>query len=231
MPESISITTPDGVFSAYLARPAAEVAPAVVVLQEIFGVNADMRATCDELAAQGFLAVCPDLFWRLEAGVELTDHSAEEWTKALALHDAFDVDTGVSDAALTLQAARALPGASGKAGALGFCLGGKLAFLTAVRTDCDASVSYYGGGIDKHVEEADDLAHPLLLHIALEDEFMPKDAQAVILRALGGNPQVEIHTYPGCWHAFARHGGKHYDAAAAHLANGRSLAFLRRHLR
>jgi carboxymethylenebutenolidase len=230
MSETLTITTPDGAFSAYVARPSAASAPAIVVIQEIFGVNKVMRDICDDLASQGFVAVCPDLFWRIEPGIDITDQSEAEWKKAFELYNAFDVDAGVSDIAATIAATRARPGVSGKVGAVGYCLGGLLAFLTAVRTDADASVSYYGVGTEKHVAEAEKLARPLLMHIAEEDQFVPKEAQKVILDALKDHPQIEIHTYPGRDHAFARVGGAHYDAADAGTANARSLTFFKSNL-
>lgn len=230
MGEYISIKTPDGDFRAYVARPQAERAPAVVVIQEIFGVNAVMREITDGLAGQGYLAICPDLFWRIEPGIDITDQSEAEWKKAFELFNAFDVDAGVRDIQATLQTARADAQCSGKAGAVGFCLGGLLAFLTATRTDADAAVSYYGVGIETRVAEVEKLTRPLMLHIAEEDQFVPKAAQQVILQALKDHPQVEIHTYPGRDHAFARMGGEHYHAADAQTAGERSLAFFKRTL-
>jgi carboxymethylenebutenolidase len=230
MSETLTITTPDGAFSAYVARPSAPSAPAVVVIQEIFGVNKVMRDICDALAAQGFVAICPDLFWRIEPGVDITDQSEAEWKKAFELYNAFDVDAGVSDIAAAIAAARALPGVNGKVGAVGYCLGGLLAYLTATRTDSDATIAYYGVGIEKYVAEAEKLARPLLIHIAEEDQFVPKEAQKVILDALKDHLQIEAHTYPGRDHAFARVGGEHYDAADAGTANARSLAFFKSNL-
>jgi carboxymethylenebutenolidase len=230
MGERITITTKDGAFSAYVARPKAASAPAVAVIQEIFGVNQVMRDITDGLAGQGYLAICPDLFWRIEPGIDITDKSDAEWKRAFELFNAFDVDSGVKDIAATITAIRKDPGCSGKVGAVGFCLGGLLAFLTATRTDADASVGYYGVGIENRVAEAEKLVKPLLLHIAEEDQFVPKPAQAVILQALKDHPMVEIHTYPGCDHAFARPGGQHYNEAAAKLAGGRTLQFFEKHL-
>ena len=230
MGEMTTIKTQDGDFAAYVARPSNPKAPAVVVIQEIFGVNAVMRGVCDELAAAGFLAVCPDLFWRIEPGVDITDQSEAEWKKAFELYNAFDVDAGVKDIAATIDHVRALPEVNGKVGAVGFCLGGLLAYLTATRTDADASVAYYGVGIEKHLVESEKQAHPLLMHIAEEDQFVPKEAQALILAQLKNHPQVEIFTYPGRDHAFARQGGEHYDAADAKLAGDRTLAFFQQHL-
>ena len=228
MGERISISTPDGAFSAYVARPKADKAPAVVVIQEIFGVNQVMRDVTDGLASQGYLAVCPDLFWRIEPGIDITDKSEAEWKRAFELFNAFDVDQGVKDIQRTITAIRGEAQCNGKVGAVGFCLGGLLAFLTATRTDVDAAASYYGVGIENRTAEAEKLAEPLLMHIAEEDQFVPKEAQAAILRDLKNHPQVEIHTYPGRDHAFAREGGEHYDAGDARLAGGRTLQFFQR---
>ena len=227
MGEQTTITTTDGSFSAYVARPAQPPGAAIVVIQEIFGVNEVMREITDGLAAQGFLAICPDLFWRIEPDIQLTDHSDAEWQRAFALFNAFDVDAGIKDIAATISIIRKDPGCNGKVGAVGFCLGGLLAYLTATRTDVDASVAYYGVGIDGRVAEADKLTRPLLMHIAEEDGFVPKEAQALIINALKSNRLVEIHTYPGCDHAFARTGGQHYNAEAAALAGQRTLDFFK----
>jgi len=228
MSETITIATPEGNFAAYLARPAAASAPAIVVCQEIFGINADMRQTCDELASDGFLAVCPDLFWRLEPGVELSDKT--DWDKAVALYEAFDLNTGVADVMATMKAVRTLRGASGKVGLMGFCLGGLLTFLAMCRHSLDAGVAYHGGKTEQYLVEAPGLTGPLLMHLAEEDEFISKDAQRAIIAALKDKPNVTIHTYPGCSHAFARHGGTHYDAAEAQQATARTLNFFRSNL-
>jgi carboxymethylenebutenolidase len=223
------ITVPDGHFEAYVARPAAGTfpAPAIVVLQEIFGVNADIRATCNELAAQGFIAIAPDLFWRAAPGLDLNAWSESDWKQGLALYEAFDRDRGIRDIAATLAAARATPGASGKVGVMGFCLGGLMSYLTAARTPVDAAVSYYGGQTEQYLQEASAVAAPLLMHLGTEDEFISRSAQSRIMAAFQGRPEVTIHSYPNCSHAFARHTGIHYDAEAAALANARTSAFFR----
>jgi carboxymethylenebutenolidase len=228
--QTLEIQTPDGAFSAYVAKPAQTPAPAVVVIQEIFGVNQVMRDICDDYAAQGYLAISPDLFWRIEPGVDITDQSEAEWKKAFELMNAFDPDQGVRDIRAVIDTIRGHADCSGKVGAVGFCLGGLLAFLTATRTDADASVSYYGVGIEQRTGEAERLAHPLMMHIAEEDQFVPKAAQELILGALKNHPQVQIHTYPGRDHAFARKGGEHFDAADAQAANERTLAFFKANL-
>jgi carboxymethylenebutenolidase len=230
MGETITITMADGTFSAYLARPAAAPAPAVVVLHEVFGVNCDMRATCDELAERGFLAICPDLFWRQEPGVELSQWTEAEWNKGLALYKAYDYDKGLSDIADTLKAARKLDGASGKAGVIGFCLGGLLTFLTAAGGHADVAAAYYPGRAEKHLDQADAVSIPMLMHLGEEDEFISKDAQQQIKEGFACNGDVKIYSYPGCSHAFARHTGVHYDPGAATIANNRTWAFLAEHL-
>ena len=231
MSEYITVTTPDGSFSAYVARPKELPAPAIVVIQEIFGVNADLRDSCDELAAQGYLAVSPDLFWRMEPGVDMSDQSEAEWKKAFALYTAFDYDAGVADIVSTMATARTLPGANGKVGLMGFCLGGLMTFLTAVRYGVDAAVAYHGGDTEKYLGEVNRLDAPLLMHLAEEDEFISKSAQAEIKTALASKPNATVYSYPGQRHAFARHNGTHYNAAAAALANGRTSEFLRQQLR
>ncbi len=223
-------TTTGGSFTAYVARPQKLPAPAVVVIHEVFGVNADMRQSCDELAAQGYLAICPDLFWRIAPGVDLSDRTEAELAQAQALYNAFDLDAGVNDITATVQAARAMLEVTGKVGVVGYCLGGLLAFLTAARASPDATVAYYPGNADKHVREADRIANPLIVHLAEKDEYIPADAQRQIASALNGRQQVQVYSYPGRGHAFARHRGIAYDAEAAALANGRTADFLALHL-
>ncbi|HTK35989.1 MAG TPA: dienelactone hydrolase family protein [Caulobacteraceae bacterium] len=225
----MTVKTDDGDFDCYVARPAAPgAAPAVVVIQEIFGVNRFIRATADRLAAQGYLAVAPDLFWRIKPGIDITDQTEAEWKEAFGYYNAFDVAKGVEDIAATIDTVRADPGCDGKVGAIGFCLGGLLAFLTATRTNVDASVVYYGGGMDDFLGEADQLRRPLLVQLAGDDAYIPKTAQDKITAALGGRPEVELHIYPRRDHAFARVGGQNYHAADAETANARTAAFLGR---
>lgn len=225
-PFSMTITTPDGAFGAYVAEPAGpDPAPAILVIQEIYGVNAVMRSVADHFASLGYLAVCPDLFWRIEPGIDLTDQAAADNARAFELFGLFDVDAGVRDIAATLSAIRADPRCSGKVGTVGYCLGGLLAYLTATRTDVDASVGYYGVSIDTRLDEAEKLAAPLMLHIAEADEFVDKAAQARLHSGLDNRAHVTLYSYPQRGHAFARAGGAHFDAADAALANGRTDAF------
>lgn len=226
----LRVASAEGDFDAYLARPIAQPAPVIIVLHEVFGVNADLRATCTELAAAGFIAVCPELFWRQQRGVDLSVRSESDWQKGLAFYTAYDIDAGIRDIEATIAAARVLPGASGKVGVIGFCLGGLLTFLTAARTQIDAAVAFHGGRTEEFLNEAPGIDAPLQIHLAEEDEFIPKDAQRRIVAELAGNPLVDIHSYPGCRHAFSRHDGEHFDADAARLARSRTQQFFSRHL-
>ena len=165
MKDRISIEGRDGTFNAYISRPKTLPAPAVVVLQELFGVNADIRKTCDELAEQGFIAVAPDLFWRQEQGVDLTVASDADWQLGLRLYQAYDRDAGARDVKDTVDVVAELPDCSGKVAVLGYCLGGLMTFLTAVRYGADAAVAYHGGDNEKYLDELDGLHAPLLMHM------------------------------------------------------------------
>jgi len=231
MKDHITIKGRDGAFGAYVARPKASPASAVVVLQELFGVNADIRKTCDEIAEQGFLAVAPDLFWRQEPGVDLTVTSEADWQHGLRLYQAYDRDAGARDVKDTVNAVAKLPGCTAMVAVLGYCLGALMVFLTAVRYGVDAAVAYHGGDTEKYLGEIDGLNAPMLMHLAEEDEFISKPAQAEIKTALARKPNATVYSYPGQNHAFSRHGGAHYNAEAAALAHERTYAFLNRQLR
>lgn len=226
----VTIEGKDGSFTVYAAVPEVTPAPGIVVAQEIFGVNQVMRDTCDWLATQGFVAVCPDLFWRIEPGIQITDKTDAEWKRAFELFGLFDVDKGIEDMKTTLAELRAHEVCNGKAGSVGYCLGGKLAYLMATRSDSDANVGYYGVGLGELLGEANRIAKPLMLHVAEKDKFSSAEEIAKVQKELSGNKQVTVHVYKGQDHAFARQGGEHYDAAAAKLANERTVSFFKEHL-
>lgn len=224
----VTIASHDGQsFGAYLAVPAAGYGPGLVLCQEIFGINDFMRRTAQALAEEGYVVLAPDLFWRQQPGIQLTDGPAD-MPRAFELYQRFDVDLGIKDIASTLAALRALPEQQGGAGVLGYCLGGKLAYLAACRTDADVAIGYYGVGIEDSLDEAANLRGRLVLHIAEQDGFCPPPARQRILEALGGKPGVELYLYPGMDHAFARTGGAHYDKPSALMAHQRSMAALQR---
>src|SRR5271170_3236909 len=231
MNDQITINGRDGAFGAYIARPKVLPAAAIVVLHEVFGVNADIRKTCDELAEQGFVAVAPDLFWRQEPGVDLSVTSEADWQHGLRLNQAYDRDAGARDVKDAANVAAKLPECAGKVAVLGYCLGGLMTFLTAVRYGVDAAVVYHGGDTEKYLGEIDGLHAPLLMHLAEEDEFISKSAQAQIKAALTGKPNTTVYSYQGQNHAFSWHGGAHYNAEAAALSHERTNEFLRQQLR
>ncbi len=225
MAEWIDIQANDGgTFKAYVERPPRGTGPVVICIQEIFGVNHAMRDIAKHWADQGYIAIAPDLFWRQEPGIDITDKTEAEWQMAFSLFKGFDVEKGIADLMATIVYARTMRGANGKVGTVGFCLGGKLAYLLACRSDADCNVSYYGVGIDALLDEATNIRGPLVMHIAEEDGFVSKAAQATIKDGLGGNAHVAIYSYPGMDHAFARIGGVPYNEENANLANGRSLS-------
>ena len=227
----ITIRTSEGEeFSAYLSLPPGGKGPGLVLLQEIFGVNEHMRNVADWYAERGFVVACPDLFWRQEPGVQLTDKTDAEWQRAFELYKGLDEDKAIEDASAMLKVLRQHPACTGKAGAVGFCLGGKLAYLMATRTDVDCSVGYYGVDIESSLDEATNIKSPILLHIAGKDKFCPPAAQARIHEVLDTQPLATLHDYPDQDHAFARAGGAHFNKDAAELANLRTLEFFVRHL-
>lgn len=230
MPQVTIKAADGGTFSAYLATPHAGTGPGILVAQEIFGVNKVMRDICDGFAAQGYLALCPDLFWRQEPGVDITDRTEAEWEKAFQLYQGFNETKGINDLIAALAMLRTYPGCTGRVGCVGYCLGGKLAYLMATRSDVDCAVAYYGVGIDKALDEANAITRPLLMHIAEQDQFVPPEAREGIKITMSRRPTVTIYTYPNVDHAFARVGGDHYNEEAAELANSRTATFLKTHL-
>ena len=227
--ERIAVTAHDGGrFDAYHAAPAGGRGPGVVIVQEIFGVNNALRAIADSIAAKGFDVLVPDLFWRLEPGVDLGYGDADR-QKAMALMGKFDVARGVADIGATVAALRGLKSCNGKVAVVGFCLGGTLAYLAAAQLGVDAAVSYYGTAIHQHLGEAKSIRCPLLLHFAGNDAFVPPQAVASIREAFAGHDDVAMHVYPDVGHAFANidRAGV-YNREAATLAHERTEALLRR---
>lgn len=218
-----------GSFHAYCAAPAGAPKAAIVVIQEIFGVNEGIRRKCDKWAEAGYLALAPDLFWRLEPGIELDPDVPDQFQRALGLFGQFDQEAGVRDIEATIKTARAQTG-GGKVGCVGYCLGGRLAFMTATRTDIDASVGYYGVGIDNLLREKHAIAHPVLLHIPTADHFVGPEVQKAMHEGLDDHPKVVLHDYAGEDHGFAAEMGQRRSEAAAQLADARTAAFFAEHL-
>ena len=210
-----------------MALPRKGRGPGVVVLQEIFGVTESLRKVCDWLASRQFTAIVPDLYWRTDAGVELAE---TDFDRARALRAQSDDNQVAADAAAAIDFLRKHKACTGRVGVVGYCWGGMLAYLTAVRHKPDAAVGYYGVGIDKQLGLAGNLSCPLMLHFAEQDQFAPPEAVAQVRKALANDKRATIWEYAGVGHAFARPGGAHFDAKAADLADMRTLSFLVEHL-
>jgi carboxymethylenebutenolidase len=219
----------DAEFAAYVAKPATTPKAGIVVIQEIFGVNTGIRQKCNKLADEGYLAVAPDLFWRMHPGIQLDPDVEQEFQQALEWMGKFNQDAGIRDIQATIDYLRETEGIE-KVGCVGYCLGGRLAFMTATRTSIDASVGYYGVGIDGLLGEKEAIANPLMLHIPTEDGFVNKETQARMHAGLGGHPKVTLHDYEGLDHGFATEIGKRRDERAANVADGRTSAFFTQHL-
>ena len=222
MGEPITIEHQSEHIDAYLARPKGAPKAGIVVIQEIFGVNADIRATADWLAGEGYLALAPDLFWAQERNVALDADDETDLQKAFGLMTAYDADRGIADLQAAIDYLR--DAGCAKVGTIGFCLGGRMVYLAACRTNADAHSSYYGVGIQDMLTEATNITAPTLIHIAGADDFVPLPAQTAIAEGLATHECVQVHIYDGQEHAFARHNGMHYDAEAANLAHRRTLA-------
>jgi len=231
MPEVMIAAADGGGFAAYLSRPrnAAGKFPGVVMLQQIFGVNKEMRSFTDAWADKGYIAICPDLFWRMEPGVQI-DHPVprEQFPRALDFAARFDDEKAMMDLAATIAFLRAHPACDSKVATIGYCLGGRLAFLMAVSGNADANVGYFGVGIENCIDQAPRLSKPLVLHIPEQDSQCLPEAQAIIKENLEG--RAELHFYAGADHAFNRVGAKTYNEAVATLADQRTEGFLRTHL-
>lgn len=231
MSETVQIASikHDGTIPAYLARPAGTPKAAIVVIPEIFGVNEGIRQKCNKWAAAGYLAVAPDIFWRFAPGVELNPDIEAELNEAFGYFQQYDPTDGVYDIESTIRWIRREAGVA-KVGCAGYCLGGRLAYMAAARTDIDASVGYYGVMIDTMLDEAHRIANPLLLHIAAEDQFVSAEAQAAMHAGLDDHPRVTLFDYPGMPHGFAAELGDRRHEAEAQLADSRTADFLAEHL-
>lgn len=239
MTELIIPAKDGGSFKAYVAMPEninddvsrETQVPAVIVIQEIFGINEGIRKKCDWLASHGFMAIAPDLFWRIEPEIELSDQKPEELERAFQLFGEFDIDKGIEDLKATLDHVKNHDYCNGRVGVLGYCLGGKLAYLMACRSESAASIGYYGVGIEELLAEANNINGKLMLHIAEKDGYVPPEAQHKILTELMPNDKITLHTYPDMDHAFTREGGDNYDAGNAEMADTHSIAFLNENLK
>ncbi len=219
----------DGTIPAYVAKPAGTPRGAIIVIQEIFGVNPGIQKKADAWANQGYLAVAPDVFWRQKPGVELDSDIPEQFQEGVGYMMKHDFDLGIQDVEAVIHWIRREAGVA-KVGLVGFCMGGKIAYMAAARTDLDAAVGYYGVGIDQMLNESHAIAKALLLHVPTADGFVSPDAQKAMHDGLDSNPHVTLHDYAGLDHGFAAEHGVRRNEEAATLADGRTAEFFAQHL-
>lgn len=229
--ENVKVPMRDGgTMDAYVVYPVGKPAGSVIAIMEIWGVNDTMRHHAREFAEAGYICLVPDLFWRQEPGVELSDRVPADVEKAFDLYYGFDYDQSVEDMVDVEAFLRSLPESNGRVGAVGYCLGGKLCYLMCCRTEIDCAVAYYGTYIEHNIREVGNLHRPFVLHMAMKDRWVQREVNDLLMRNLSPNPLVEIHQYPDADHAFARHGGLTYSEPEANEALRRSLEFFHRHL-
>jgi carboxymethylenebutenolidase len=231
MTTNMTIPTLDGAAAipAYVAKPSGTPRGAIIVIQEIFGVNPGIMKKCDDWAAKGYLAVAPDVFWRQKPGLSLDADVPEQFQEAVGYMMKHDFDDGIKDVEATIHWIRRDAGVP-KVGLVGFCMGGKVAYMAATRTDIDAAVGYYGVGIDQMLGESHAIAKALLLHVPTADGFVPADAQKKMHEGLDGNPHVTLHDYEGLDHGFAAEHGVRRNEEAAKLADKRTEEFFAKHV-
>lgn len=232
MGEMITIPTPGGGgdFKAYAAWPEGGKGPGLVVIQEIFGVNEGVRRKCDDFARAGFLALAPDLYWRLKPGVTFDPDDPQQLQDAIAFVQNFDRDSSMVDIAATIALLRSAPNCTGKVGAVGYCMGGTLAYLASTRTDVDASVGYYASFVETLLDESPAIKTPLVMHIPVDDFFVGPESQRAVHQGLDPHPLVTLYDYPGADHGFAEFGNRRNPEVAA-LADARTLQFLESQLK
>ena len=219
----------DARIPAYVARPEGAPRGAIIVHQEVFGVNRGIRKKTDDWAAKGYLAVAPDAFWRQQPDLDLDADNPEEFKVAIDFMMKHDFDQGIRDMEAVIHWIRREQGVA-KVGFVGFCMGGRVAYAMATRTDIDASVGYYGVMIDQMLNERHAIANPLMLHIPTADGFVDAAAQKAMHEGLDDHPRVTLHDYEGLDHGFAAEFGKRRDPDAAALADKRTEEFFAAHI-
>lgn len=221
----IDIDGDDGAFGAYLALPRGGSGPGIVLLQEIFGVNAHIRSVADQYAADGYVVLAPDLFWRQGHRIEL-GYGDADWKRAVELKGQTSLNQAQADVRATTKTLRALPGVGTKVASLGYCWGGLLSYHAAADDLVDAAVAYYGGGIQNALSKANDIRVPLMLHFGGKDKHIPRDAVDKVVERFHDQDNVEIHLYAEAEHGFNCSHRSTYHQRSAALAHGYTLLFL-----
>jgi carboxymethylenebutenolidase len=221
----IDIPAGNDSFGGYLALPKGGKGPAVIIIQEIFGVNSHIRSVADQYAQDGYVALAPDVFWRVQPRVELT-YDGKDREKAIELMQKTNVDDAVADIGAAAAALRALPEVTGKVAAIGYCFGGRLAYLAAAAGSVDAAIAYYGGGIHMHLDKAENVKVPIQFHYGELDKHIPPSDIGQIQERFAGRADAQFHIYPNADHGFNCSDRGSYNQHASALAHGRTLTFL-----
>lgn len=212
-------------FGAYLALPKGGKGPGIVIVQEIFGVNAHIRDVVEQYALDGYVAIAPDIFWRTQPRVELGYVGADR-DKGIELLQKTDPKLAAQDVGATAAVLRQLPECTGKVAAIGYCFGGRIAYLAAADGTVDAAVAYYGGGIQNALDVAGKVTVPIQFHYAELDHAIPPDAVNNVKAAFAGRSNAEFHLYPNAEHGFNCTARSSYNQHASALAHGRTLTFV-----
>jgi carboxymethylenebutenolidase len=229
---TVIIPTHDGgQMPAFIARPASGRGPGIVQLQEIFGVTDYMKNRARDLAALGYIVVVPQLYWRLGNDIQTPENTPEGLQQAFGYMQRLDQGQAVDDAAAALEYLRSLPETGGRAGTVGFCLGGRLAYELAAAADPDVVVAYYGSGIGNELDAAERISAPIIFHFGDSDQFLPLDEANRVRERFGKRPDTEIHMHAGAGHAFDNPSPMFHHAGAAQEAWPQTADFLKRHLR
>lgn len=228
--QKVTITAQDGEnFSGYLALPESGMGPAILLIQEIFGINPHMRKVADYYAQEGYVVLAPDLFFRMWPNVEL-GYSGSDMETALGYKEKFDEEQGLKDLHSAVEYLRKSPLVSGGIAAIGFCLGGRLAYRLAAQTKLEAAVSYYGADIDKHLQEADKLTAPIIFHLGADDQLIPPTSMEKLMLKMVTRHDARVFVYENTGHGFNCEARASYNQRAALLAQSRTIEFLRAHI-
>jgi carboxymethylenebutenolidase len=223
---TVSIPSHDGQsFDGYLSLPPKGTGPGLILIQEIWGVNAHIRTVADQYALDGYVVLAPDMFWRQKPGVDL-QYTEADTQLAYQYMGKLDGPNAVLDLQAAAQVLRGRTEVSGKIASLGFCMGGRLSYALAATGAVDGAVCYYGGGIQNNLALAPSVAVPILFHYAALDDHIPPSAVAAVQEAFAGRSDAQFHVYPGVGHGFNCWGRPLYNQRAAALARGRTLQWL-----
>lgn len=217
-------------YTGYLSKPESAKGPGILLIQEIFGVNSHIKEVADLYAAAGYVVLAPDVFWRVEPGVQL-GYTPEDVQKGAAFAGKCKPEEIVQDLGKALETLKQQPQFAGKVGAVGYCMGGTYAYLLATNDSVDVAVGYYGGSIDKYLDAAKNLHCPIMLHFGEKDTHIPQSKVEAIAAALKGKGHVEIFVYKNADHGFNCDQRKSYDRQSAMLAFGRTMVLTDRMLK